>query len=380
MKTKIGIIGGGQLGKMMILEAKKMGFYVVTLDPALDCPAHSISDNHIVAEFTDREALFSLAKQVDVITYELEHIDADTLMELENNNVKIFPTPKSLSLIQNKFVQKTILRENNIPIADFLEVKSRSDILEASKKFGFPLILKTCKGGYDGKGNAFIKNEEDIEIAFKCLGSGDMLLMVEEVVDFTMEISILACTSQDNSVSIFPVAKNIHRDSILDETHVPANINLDTTELAKSIASKVMQIFKGVGMFCIEMFVTKDNKILVNEVAPRPHNSGHYTIEGCITNQFEQHIRAITGLPLGDSSLISPTVMINILGEEDCVGEACITGLYEALQYKNAKVHIYGKTNTSPKRKMGHLTVTADTLEDAQKNARLSKSKIKITN
>lgn len=378
LDKKIGIIGGGQLGKMMIQEAKKMGFYVIILDPAINCPAHTLVDEHIVAAFDDEKAIYELAGKCDVLTYEFEHIGVNALKKLEQQDYKVYPTAKSLEIIQNKYTQKTLLKESNIPVPDFLEVQDIKDIQKAGTLFGYPMLLKTCTGGYDGKGNAVVHDEADISRAFDCLGSGKLPLMCERFVDFLMETSVLACRGLDGNISVYPVGENIHYDNILFETKVPAHINNHTSHMAMELAKKVLDVFKGVGMFCIELFITKDGNVLINEVAPRPHNSGHYSIEGCVTSQFEQHIRAITGLPLGDTSLIRPTVMINILGEDGYKGKALVTGVQKALAIPGVKLHIYAKQSTVPKRKMGHLTVTAETLELATQRAELAKSYIKV--
>lgn len=378
--TKIGIIGGGQLGQMMILEAKKLGFHITVLDPTPNCPADSICDEHIVADFNNKEAIRTLAEKCDVITYEFEHIGVDTLLELEREGHKIYPTAKSLKVIQNKFTQKQVLKEDGLPVPDFISIDNIEDMSRAGELYGYPYILKTCTGGYDGKGNAVVHSPEDISPAYSQLGGGKVPLMAERMVNFTMETSVLACRGLNGDVAIYPVGDNRHIDSILHETVVPANIPDTATKRAMEVAHRVMEVFDGIGMFCIEMFVTRDNDILVNEIAPRPHNSGHYTIEGCITSQFDNHIRAITGLPLGDTSLVRPTVMINLLGADGCKGDALVTGLYDALSIKGVFVHIYGKAVTSPKRKMGHLTVTAATANEALNLAREAYSKIKIIN
>lgn len=375
---KIGIIGGGQLGQMMILEAKKMGFYITVLDPTLNCPAHTIVDEHIVADFEDEKAIRLLAEKSDVVTYEFEHINAQVLKQLEAEGKKVYPTATSLEIIQNKFSQKSLLKKDGIPVPDFMAVSSPAEILAAGKEYGFPLMLKACTGGYDGKGNYVVKNENDCENGYKELCGGTLPLMAEKFYPFIMEISVLACRAINGDIKVYPVAENIHKDSILDKTRVPASISSKTTENAMNLAKRVMEVFEGVGMFCVEMFVDKDGNVAINEVAPRPHNSGHYTIEACVTSQFEQHIRAVSGLPLGDPSLVRPVVMRNILGEEGSSGKAVVEGADEALAIPGVTLHVYGKETSKPKRKMGHLTATAATLEEAEKNADMAKDFIKI--
>jgi 5-(carboxyamino)imidazole ribonucleotide synthase len=367
-KQKIGIIGGGQLGKMMILEAKKMGFYVTILDPTQECPADSIADQHIVADFDDREAIRKLAEESDLITYEFEHIGVEPLKELEAEGYKIYPTARSLEIIQNKYHQKTVLRQDQIAVPDFLKVTNPAEIREAAEEFGYPLMLKSCTGGYDGKGNALIDNPARVEKAFQELGSGKTPLMAEKYIPFKKEISIIAARGLNGEMKVYPAGENDHRDNILYETKVPAEISAELEEEAEEFAREVLKIFDGIGIFCVEMFVTEDNQLLVNEIAPRPHNSGHYTIEGCVTSQFEQHVRAIAALPLGDTTLLRPTVMRNILGSGK-EGKAEVTGLDPALTIAGVKLHIYQKTISRPGRKMGHLTVTADTLDLAAKRA-----------
>ena len=359
---KIGIIGGGQLGKMMILDGKRLDNQFYILDPTENCPAHSIADGHIVADFNDIDAIKRLASKVDVITYEFEHISLKALQELEKMGYKVYPSSKTLGYIQNKYTQKKWLEDNKIPVPRFVPINSLEDLQQIERTFSFPVILKTCTGGYDGKGNAVINNIEEIEEAFSSLGSLKVPLMVEECIPFIKEVSILACRSVNGETAIFPVAENLHKNSILDETIVPASISEDTKKEAMEVAEKCLQAFDAYGMLCIEMFVTKDGHILVNELAPRPHNSGHYTIEGCYTSQYEQHIRGILGLPLGNPDLIGPTVMKNIIGDHD--GDANLLGLEKAYEFRNVKVHIYGKEQVKKGRKMGHITATGLNLED----------------
>lgn len=378
LEQKIGIIGGGQLGKMMVLEAKKMGFFVTILDPTPHCPAHSVADVHIIAGFNDEVGYRRLAEASHVITYEFEHIDVGILKDLETEGHTIYPTVQSLEIIQNKYSQKMRLKEKGIPVPEFISTKTLEDISSAADLFGYPMVLKSCTGGYDGKGNAVIFKEIDCNEAYKLLGEGNLPLMVERFVPFTKEISVLACRGIEGTTAVYPVGENEHRDSILMETRVPAELSEALTHQAMELARDVMEVFEGVGMFCVELFVTQDEQLMVNEVAPRPHNSGHYSIEGCMTCQFQQHIRAVTGLPLGATTLLRPTVMGNILGEEGYTGKAELIGMEEALRIQGTSVHIYGKQDTSPKRKMGHFTVLADTVEEAAQKAALVHKVVKM--
>lgn len=376
LDKKIGIIGGGQLGKMMILEAKRLGFYVITLDPTPNCPSHSISDEHIIADFHDKQALYALSKKADVITYEFEHIDVETLTQLEQNGVVIYPSVGSLKIIQNKYLQKQALQQKGILIPRFGLVTKIEDIYTYAEQFGYPLMLKTCKDGYDGKGNFLIKTKDMVEKGYATLYHNNEL-MVEEFIPFEKEVSIIATRGINGEKEIYPVAFNIHKNNILDTTIVPAGISETLETHAKEIGKQVMDVFDGVGTFCIELFVKDENTIYINEVAPRPHNSGHYTIEGCRVNQFENHIRAIVGLPLGDTTLMTPTVMINLLGEETN-GKATVLGLEQAYNILGVNLHIYGKETSKIGRKMGHITVTAPTKEEALEKANTVKSIVKI--
>jgi len=378
VKKRIGIVGGGQLGKMMILEAKRLGFYVAVLDPTPDCPAHSICDKHIVADFDKPDGYIELSKHSDVITYEFEHINADALESLEKEGHLIYPSVTALKTIQNKNLQKIALKNSDIPIPGFAKVADEKDIKKYGEagNFAYPLMLKTTTGGYDGKGNALIRNENDISNAFSQLGSGAKELMVEEFIDFDKEISIIACRGIDGEKVVYPVAENTHKNSILDVTIVPADIDSNLSEKAADIANKVMSVFEGVGTFCIEMFVTKQGEIYVNEVAPRPHNSGHYTIEGCFANQFENHIRAIVGLPFGCTDLITPTVMVNLIGES--AGTAKLIGLEDAYHDPAVHIHYYGKSESQTGRKMGHYTLVGKTASDAFDRAIELKKTIRV--
>ncbi len=360
---KIGIIGGGQLGKMMILDGKRLDTQFAILDPTEHCPAHSIADRHVVADFDDVDAILRMAEDVDVVTYEFEHISVEALRRLEAEGHKVYPSAETLSRIQNKLVQKRWLAKHEIPVPIFRPVDGVEDIHAAAEEYDYPIILKTCTGGYDGKGNAVIGTESEITGAYETLGAGKLPLMVEECIDFEKEVSILACRSENGEMAVFPVAENVHHNSILDETTVPAVISEASAREAMEVAKACLQAFDACGMLCIELFVTREGHILVNELAPRPHNSGHYTIEGCYTSQYEQHVRAILGMPLGNPNLIRPTAMKNLIGDRN--GQAELTGLEEAYRFPNVKVHIYGKEQVKVGRKMGHITATGETLEEA---------------
>ncbi|MGF7186078.1 5-(carboxyamino)imidazole ribonucleotide synthase [Desulfitispora alkaliphila] len=373
---KIGIIGGGQLGKMMTIAAKQMGFHVTILDPVEDCPAAQVADRQIVAKYDDCVAITDLVQHCQVTTYEFEHIDSDILIELDEKGWDISPNPSTLKVIQNKLSQKGLLKKQGIPVPEFLPVTTGGDVERAAAALGYPLLLKACTGGYDGKGNYVIRTQEDIKVAMETLNNCS--LMVEAFVPFTHEVSVMVARSASGQVATYPLSENEHEENILIRGIVPARVSEAIATKSREIAAAVMDVFQGVGIFCVEMFVTEQGNVLVNEVAPRPHNSGHYTIEACRTSQFEQHIRAITDLPLGSTKLLAPVVMINLLGESGHSGPAVVAGCGEALAIPGCKLHFYGKKETVPKRKMGHATITASTLEEALEYGDRAKNYFKI--
>jgi len=365
----IGIVGGGQLGKMLILEAKRLGFEVAVLDPAKDCPCHSIADIHIVKGFKDESGFSELAKVSQVITYEFEHISAELLSMLEDKGHKIFPSVASLRTIQDKLWQKTALLGKNIAVPNFLAVENAKDIENYFNKKGTPLFLKSRRGGYDGKGNFFIKSASDIALGYEKLNGNENELMIEDAVNYEREVSVIATRAENGECEVYPIADNIHKDSILDTTFIPANISKSTEKKVMEIAKSVLECFNGVGTFCVELFIEKGTKrVLVNEVAPRVHNTGHYTIEACRTNQFENHIRAITGLGLGSAEMVvGASIMKNVIGGKGENGKAVFEGIEDAYKIKNVNAHIYGKTEVKEGRKMGHFTITAKTLSECVK-------------
>lgn len=362
----------------MISEGKKLGLFFAILDPVTDCPCSSMVDRHIVGDFYDRDKIRSLAEETDVITYEFEHIDADILMELEEEGHTIYPSPGTLKMIQDKFQQKSFLQSQGIPVSAFQRVKSVQDLQKSTLQYGFPLLLKSCRGGYDGKGNYVIKNAEEVSTAYDALGGSASELMVEAFVPFVKEVSVIAARGIKGEIKVYPLGENIHENNILKTTIIPARVSKEVEEKAKALAMETMEVLKGVGIFCIEMFVDKNNHLLVNEIAPRPHNSGHYTIEACSTSQFAQHIRAILGLPLGETALLKPAVMINLLGEKGYEGRAKLVGTEKALGLPKVYVHFYGKSVTAPERKMGHITILDNNLPLALKKAERVKDMVKV--
>ncbi|MEN3186857.1 MAG: 5-(carboxyamino)imidazole ribonucleotide synthase [Atribacterota bacterium] len=365
----LGVIGGGQLGKMMTQEAKKMGFWVTVLDPESSSPAGQVADREITASFFDRKSLAMLVAQSDVVTYDIEHVDTEFLKNMPGVE-KIQPTPLVLAVIQDKLRQKVMLQEGGIPVPRFVSFEEQ----KVWSSFGFPLVQKARYGGYDGKGVCIIQNEKDFVRGL----SGPTFF--EEYVLIEKELSVLVARSQTGETAFYPVVEMLFEQTahICDMVLAPARISREKASEAQSIARKCVEILDGVGIFAIEMFLARDGRLLVNEVAPRPHNSGHFTIEACVTSQFEQHLRAICGLPLGDTTLLSPAVMVNLLGEKGYRGVPSVEGLEETLSIPGVSFHLYGKKETRPFRKMGHVTVVAQSLEDAIVKAWKVKKLLKI--
>ena len=372
----IGIIGGGQLGKMLAQEAKRMSFRVIVLDPSPDSPASSISDENIIGDFKDENAIKTLANKSDLLTYEIELANSEILEKLESENFIVHPAAQTLRIIQNKFRQKSFLKSKSIAVSDFELIDSEKHLVKICDRFGYPCMLKVCQDSYDGRGNCLITSAKDIHQCYEYLSNRQCFL--ERFIPFDKEISVMIARNSSGQISSFPVAENIHRNSILDMTIVPARISVTATAKAQELAERTIQAFKGSGIFGIEMFLTRDQNVLINEIAPRPHNSGHYTIEACSVSQFEQHLRAILNFPLPKPELLSPAVMVNILGPDDCNGPYVIKGLKDVLSISGVKLHVYGKKVSKPGRKLGHITVTANSVEKAIARAEIVKNSIKI--
>ena len=359
--VRLGIVGGGQLGKMMAFEAKRMFMKVTILDPTKDCPASSLADKLIIGDFSDEQKIYDLSREVDIITYEIELANATALNNLEESGFLVHPSPKTLSIIQNKYRQKKFLRENRITVPDFELVSSEEQLMRYCSKSGFPVLLKACEDSYDGRGNYLIRSENEISKALTHFSGRQC--MVEKFVNFKKEISIMIARNLSGTISYFPIAENIHEDHILKTSIIPARISKETERKAIDLAIMTMKSLKGSGIFGIEMFVDEEDNVLINEIAPRPHNSGHYSIEACSISQFEQHIRAILDYPLLQPILLSNAVMINILGPNNYTGPYEITGIDELFAIPGVKIHIYGKLETKPNRKLGHITIVSNSVD-----------------
>ena len=352
MSKTLGIIGGGQLGMMLTEAAQNLDDIskIIVLDPTENCPAAKVGAQQIVADFKDEDAIKKLSELSDIITYEIESGNSDVLKKLEENT-EINPSPDTLRIIQDKLLQKQFLQKNGIAVAEFEKIENKKELNQMIDKMGLPLLLKTRRDAYDGRGNYKINSKSEIDDALD-LFSGKTL-MVEKFVKFEKEVSVIAARNTKGEISTYPVVENIHENNILRTTIAPGRVSEIVRKEAEKIAEKTMEVLHGAGVFGIEMFVTSDDEILINEIAPRVHNSGHHTLQSCNTSQFEQHLRAILGMDLGDSSIKTPTIMYNILGPKTFQGE------YNVLFKKQDNIHLkmYGKLESKPQRKIGHVNI-----------------------
>lgn len=370
----IGIVGGGQLGRILTQAALSLGFKVTVLDPGKDCPASQVGAKQIVGDLYDEKALRKLAQVSDYLTVEIEHLDARLLDQIYKSGRPVNPAPGTIQMIQDKYLQKVFLRKAGIPTADFVEVTDESSAKQALKDFGGKILLKSRLGAYDGRGNAVVARAEDIAPAMKSLGDK---LYAEKFVPFRKELAAMVARDIRGNVATYPVTETVHQRNICVETLTPAEISVGVAEQADSCAKETAKHLEGAGVFGIEMFLAENGGILVNEIAPRVHNSGHYTIEACETSQFEQHIRAITGMELGPTDLKVPAaVMMNILGKRN--GPTDIKGLDKALAIPDTYVHLYGKSPTKVDRKMGHVTATGETIAEARRRAEQARKLIDV--
>lgn len=350
----IGIIGGGQLGRMMAIAAKYMGYQICVLEPTPNCPTTQVADQQITAAYDDGEAVKQLVEASDVITYEFENVDLAAAKYIEEKG-KLPQGALALEVTQNREKEKTVIRDLGLPVPKFAIVTDEESCKAALETFDFPAVIKTCHGGYDGKGQLKLTSREQIDEA-AAFAEKHQHCIIEQWIPFDKEISVVFTRAQDGKMTFFPVSENDHRDHILYQTTVPARVSETVRETAVQAARKIADHLKIVGTFAIEMFVRGDD-IFINEMAPRPHNSGHYSIEACNVSQFAQHIRAVCGLPLIDIKLHQPAVMINVLGED-------LEDVLQALPHAaNGFVHLYGKDEAKAKRKMGHITFIGESLQ-----------------
>ncbi|EPS74390.1 hypothetical protein M569_00365 [Genlisea aurea] len=345
----VGVLGGGQLGRMLCEAASQLAIKVIVLDPMENCPASSICEYHMVGSYDDPLTVEEFAKRCGVLTVEIEHVDAETLERLEQQGVDCQPKASTIRIIQDKYKQKVHFFQNDIPLPKFMEIIDFESAKKAGKLFGYPLMIKSKKLAYDGRGNAVAKSEDEITTAVHVLGGYSRGLYVEQWAQFVKELAVIVSRGRDGDLVCYTVVETIHRENICHIVKSPASVSSKIRKLATDVACKAVSSLEGAGVFAVELFLTADDQVLLNEVAPRPHNSGHHTIESCFTSQFEQHLRAVVGLPLGDASMKTPaSVMYNILGEmEGEQGFVLANRLIgRALQIPGASVHWYDKPGT----------------------------------
>ncbi len=359
--STIGLLGGGQLGRMFAIAGRKMGYRIHTFDPTPDCPTGQIADREVNRPFTDISALQDFAKQVDVITYEFENIPVEPLRSIEGI-VPLFPNPQVLHICQNRRREKEWLQKNGFPVAPFCVVDSIEGFKKAVSEIGFPSVLKTADFGYDGKGQQKLSVSSDLEFVWSQLQAPVGVL--EGWISYDAELSVIVARNSQGEMKSFPVIRNHHENHILALSQVPANFDPEIEKRALEIAQGVAEKFALVGLMAVECFLTKEGKILINEMAPRTHNSGHFSFDACVTSQFEQQLRAVCGLPLGSTEVMKPSVMRNLLGDEWTAGEPAWESL---LGLPGLKLHLYGKFEAKPGRKMGHYTVLGNSIEDCLK-------------
>ncbi|MFD1571336.1 5-(carboxyamino)imidazole ribonucleotide synthase [Halorubrum laminariae] len=373
----LGVVGGGQLGRMMGEAVARLGVEVVVLDPTPDCPASPVVSDQIVADFDDADAVHELASRVDALTFEIELADPDVLTAAsEEHDVPVQPDPDTLRTIQDKLVQKEALQDAGIPVPEFVPVATAEGLERVVEEFG-GVMLKAREGGYDGRGNVPVESPDDAADALDSIG-GDA--MAEEFLDFEREIAVMGLKGADGETRTYPVTETIHREEILRESVVPARSDDPVIAEAEAVADDVLSLLDGRGVYGIELFETREEEVLVNEIAPRPHNSGHWTIEGAATSQFENHVRAVLGWPLGPTDLVAPAVTANALGDVDETQPATLRGVESVIAAPDAALHWYGKEDVRPLRKMGHLTVTGEDGEseadgEADRDALLSRAR-----
>jgi 5-(carboxyamino)imidazole ribonucleotide synthase len=371
----LGCLGGGQLGRMFVHAAQAMGYHVLVLDPDGDGPAAQAANDAIVAQYDDMSAIDALAARVSAVTTEFENVPAASLERLAQK-IPTRPSASAVRVAQDRRKEKRFFKESGLPVGEFAVIESATDVESASLSL-FPGILKTATLGYDGKGQKRVANRDEAVAAFRELKETPCVL--EALIPFQMEISVLVARGADGDTRVWPVQENEHRDGILDLTIVPARIAPDVSARAQALAKQLVTALDYVGVLCVEMFVKANGELLLNEIAPRPHNSGHYTIEACVTSQFEQQARILAGAPLGETSLVQPAVMVNLLGDAWFDAETSMQPAWsEVLAIDGAHLHLYGKTEPRRARKMGHVTCVAKTIAQSLEKALQVKRSLRI--
>jgi 5-(carboxyamino)imidazole ribonucleotide synthase len=360
----IGVLGGGQLGRMLAQAATRLGYRVHIFEPQADCPAGAVAHKEVNAAYEDLAALTAFARECDVVTYEFENVPSAPLQAIEGLT-QLHPHWRVLATCQNRSREKNWLKANGFPHAQFAEVAAGGDIAAGIRSVGLPCVVKTADFGYDGKGQIKVRTEADIATASRAFAR--QACVIEQWITFACEVSVVMARTAAGEISVFPLSENIHTNHILDFSIVPARVTPAVAAAAEAMARAIAEKIGLVGVMGVELFVTAEGRVLVNELAPRTHNSGHYTIDACATSQFEQQVRAICGLPLGDARLLTPVVMVNILGDAWAKGEPDWAVL---LENPAVKLHLYGKAEARAGRKMGHFTVTAATADEALAAAR----------
>ena len=370
----IGIIGGGQLGRMLSQAAKNLEYKTVILDPIPLCPAGQVSDHQIVANYNSISAAKSLSNMCDVVTYEFENVDLECLMKI-SEDIDVFPSPEILRISSNRILEKQKLRNIGAPTVEFLPINSIEDFNQAKRIIGFPMIIKTASSGYDGKGQKLLKSEHDIDDYLINAINTKKSFIAEDFSDFNCEISVICARNIEGDIITFFPSENIHENHILNISIVPPRVSNKVITSARNLAINVAEALDLVGLLAVEMFLTKNNELLINELAPRPHNSGHYTMNGCETSQFTQLIKILTKQPLGNTNLSCPSVMINLLGDL-WINNSSKPDFDKLNKSKNIFVHLYGKDEPRIGRKMGHINITSENISDAFIKAMEIKSKL----
>jgi 5-(carboxyamino)imidazole ribonucleotide synthase len=373
---RVGILGGGQLAQMLTQAAISLGIETAIYDTSADTPASRLTAYKQVGAWDDADALRAFAAECDVLTLENEFVLAEPLRELEQSGVTIFPRPSTLATVQDKYLQKLTMRAANVPVPYFMAVNTPEEAARAGEAFGYPFLLKARYGGYDGYGNATVPTPEDLDAAWVKLSRPGRDLMAEAFVPFERELAVMVVRDREGTIRTYPVVETVQQNHICHIVRAPALIPDEVADQVDLLARRAVEGLKGIGVFGVEMFMLADGRILYNETAPRPHNSGHYSIEACATSQFENHLRAVLGLPLGNTTLRSPAVMINLLGLRD--GQADALGIREALEIGGAHLHIYGKREVRVGRKMGHITALGKSVAAAEIIARSAADRVQL--